>query len=144
MKEYFTASYEQKRKNKLIELNEKYNQLLSTYNSESDSIKKTDAAKELYKYNSLIMTELDEYLDLIEAQVSILASKSDELKDINLKLSNLENENDIIIDYSNDITELKKTTRTTNIVNILLLIICVALLVIFFFFALVVINVKKK
>jgi hypothetical protein len=143
MKEYFTTSYEQKRKNKLLELNEKYNQLLSLYKSESDSSKKTETARELYKYNSTIMTELDAYLDLIESQINILSDKNSELSDLNAKLIELENINPVI-DYTNDITELEKANKTVKLINIVLLIICILLITVFFFFVLVVINVKKK
>lgn len=142
MKEYFTSTYEQKRKEKLLELNNTYNELLNTYNSQSDSniIKKQEAANALYSYdNTTIMTELDNYLDLIDSQMTILENKKKELDTI---------ENDIIslkkqtskLDYSTNLNELETRNKSSKMINIFLLIICILLVILFFFFSLITVK----
>jgi hypothetical protein len=141
MKEYFTTSYEQNRKNKLLELNTIYNKLLSTYKDEIDLQKKNSTLDEIYNYNYTIINELDKYLDLIENQISILNKKKEILANLDKEILALKNSN--IINYNTNINDLKIRNKNDKILNIILLIICILLLILFFFFVQLKTNVKK-
>lgn len=136
MKEYFTTTYEQKRKDKLLELNKTYNALLSTYTSQEDNMKKNDAANNLYNYNNTtIMTELDNYLDLINSQMEILENKKMKLDEIENSILSLQKEKETI-DYTTNLNELNIRNKTSKMTNMFLLIICALLIVLIIFFSL--------
>lgn len=131
MKEYFSVSYEQKKKDKLNEINEIYNTLMSTYTSETDVAKKASAASEIRQYNLQIMTELDNYLDLIESQMTILDNKQNEL--IELENANI-TDTEPAIDYTNDIAILDKHIKDDKAIIIGISIITILLLLVLFMF----------
>jgi hypothetical protein len=129
MKEYFSVSYEQKKRDKLNEINEVYNKLISTYKSENDITKKANTANEIKQYNLYIMEELNNYLNLIESQITILNDKQNELTKLESKeLINTQP----VIDYTNDITVLENNIKKNKIIFISIIIISVVLLLLLF------------
>jgi hypothetical protein len=128
MKEYFSVSYEQKKKDKLNEINEIYNKLISTYTSETNTLKKAEAGNDIKQYNLQIMNELDNYLDLIESQMTILDNKQNEL--IALENNNI-NTNLSSIDYTNDISTLDKQIKKYKTINTVLITISILLIILF-------------
>ena len=132
MKEYFTSSYEQKRKDNLLEINNKYNNLISTYNSQSDNNEldnQNTTSTKIYGYNNKMMSELNKYLDLIESQITILENKQNKLAIIENKIHNLKKPN--TLNYNTNISEIKLKNKNDNIMNILLIVICCLLLSLF-------------
>ena len=130
MKEYFTTSYEQRKKDKLLELNELYSKLLSTYTSEVNASKKAVIANELYNYNKNIIADLNAYLDLIETQITILDDKKSELVELETVRVNRTNDP---IDYTKDITELTNKNAKYKNVNFALFAIVVLLIILLAF-----------
>jgi hypothetical protein len=143
MKEYFTTSYEQRKREKLLTLNETYNALLNTYNSQSSGLEKNKAANNVYNNTDVIMNELDGFLDLIESQMTILSTKKTELDQLENEIIELKSQQDTI-NYTSNIEELKKRNKRDKMYNIMLLIICFLLLILFFFFAQVATNVNQN
>lgn len=143
MKEYFTTSYEQRKREKLLTLNETYNALLNTYNSQGSGLKKNTAANNVYNNTDVIMNELDGFLDLIESQMTILSTKKTELDQLENEIIDLKSQQ-ATIDYTSNIEELEKRNKRDKMYNIMLLIICFLLLILFFFFAQVATSVKQN
>ena len=116
MKEYFTSTYEQTRKNKLIEINNTYNELLNTY--ESATIQnKNESTNELYDNSNEIMNELDEYLTLIEKQMNMLEEKKVKLSDIENKIIELKS-NRASVNFNKNLEELKMKNDKDRFYNI--------------------------
>ena len=147
MKEYFTSSYEQKRREKLIEINNKYNALIPTYTAEKAKSplnvnKIAELEVKLTKMDEDLITELDNYVNLLDSQVDMLKDKKTKLDEIENKLIELKNSN-LQVSYDTNLEELKERNISEKKKIIVMIIICIILVILFFFFALPVLDVIK-
>lgn len=134
MKELFTTSYEEKRKNNLIELNDKYNKLLSTYelynnNDIRDLSQISETENDIINHNKLLISELHKSADMLDTQINIYENKKQELDKIEKQILKLD-EKDSDLNYSTNIKQLKKENNKNSITNLILLILCCGLIVI--------------
>lgn len=133
MKEYFTTSYEQKRKDQLLTINESYNKLISTYKETSNVSDRENVTKNINLNNKKNMDTLDEYLSLLEKQIDIIDEKKIRLDNVEKQLMDLKNTNHT--DKVDNLNELYKINNSWININIILIIVCIILAIIFFFFA---------
>lgn len=134
-------TYSQKRKAKLLEINNIYKRLIPTYESTTNQSDRTKISTEIENVNKDIMEQLDEYLSLIEKQIDIISQKENKLADIKQKITDLR-ESDLNMDNTANLDELIYVNKKWKNINIALIIICIILAIIFFFFALHVVGVK--
>lgn len=134
-------TYSQKRKAKLLEINNIYKRLIPTYESTTNQSDRTKISTEIENVNKDTMEQLDEYLSLIEKQIDIISQKENKLADIKQKITDLR-ESDLNMDNTANLDELIYVNKKWKNINIALIIICIILAIIFFFFALHVVGVK--
>lgn len=135
MKEYFTTSYEQKRKEKLIKLSETYDKLLSSYKSYNpDEVRDINVRNKLETkitdFNKQLINELNKSADLIEQQIKIYENKLTELSSLKEKLVSLEDKGNAIITFKHNLAEADNLNKKATMNNLILLILCCLLLVV--------------
>lgn len=120
MKEYFTTTYEQKKKDKLLEINDVYSKLIPTYKATSNQVDKIKIEQSIVSTNENVMNQMDEYLELIEKQFTIIDEKNMSLAKLHSDIAELE-ANKYQRQFKNNISDVKQTNSDYNTRNILLL-----------------------
>lgn len=135
MKEYFTTSYEEKRKEKLIQLSETYDKLLSSYKSYNpddsrDATIISGLETKLENFNKELIDELNKSADMIEEQIEIYENKLDELTALRDKLTGLTEDNGDIVTFTSNLEETQKLNKEYTTRNLILLVLCCILIIV--------------
>lgn len=135
MKEYFTTTYEENRKERLIELSNIYDKLLNSYksfnpddNRDANQIIKVE--RKLKSFNKELIDELNKSADMIELQIEIYEKKLGELTALRNKLTNLSDDNNEIITYKYNLAETQKINKKYTTNNLILLALCCLLIIV--------------
>lgn len=135
MKEYFTTSYEEKRKANLIKLSEQYDKLLSTYkaynpNDVRDAPRIVSLENDIKNYSKTVINELNKSADMIEQQIKLYEEKLTELDSLRTKLINTETNNNDINTFNINLSDTQQLNNNYTRNNLILFIICCILIIV--------------